>query len=644
MNPLRISDDRERDWTAVAAIALGMLGLLAVLAYQYRLLHFIEWGDESETIVAAKMMVAGSSLYRDIFNHHGPLTFLPGMVVELLGGHSIPAHRVFIALLQLGALASLFFSPLIRDKHVSARVTYVLLAATVYVGFLPSSFGHSYIYQVMCGLMLSIALSSWLLPLLVDVRTYGKVGTVLGSALVTSLPFLAVTYVPAAALLLLASLRQDNWRSVMIGAAAGVAFNLVFLVMVGSVKGFIAFHLYMNSTLLSQYGGGQTSWQYIASAFSTATSDLGSLTLLTLIVVSLTAAATRVAGFPWRHALVALALGSLLVRGGGFHGLSYAYAALAVPLLLVASAPAQAPRKRSLLLVLCCVLLARLVVGGPGEKQLMKERRIPETTEFAEVARALTEPGDKVLAYSFQNFQYIASNRLPASGYYFYLPWQRDYLDKPILDIRIDPCKDIQTGKPKLIMLDEWNVWDRYAWSTYGGCVIDIVAREYVRLPGTPYYARRDLAEKIGLASSVPVELIPSAPVQPGDRFDLPDPAPSNKGATLRVGFMLGTHARRNEGIATLTTTDAAGSKSTLGNLPLADVKDNAFAYFTVPAGISGDLAIDIQEGGGVSVWEARSSDGATQPCIAIQFEHGPPSFTPGCPVDFGLLLGPTHH
>lgn len=628
-----------RDWTSIGARVLGVLGALAVLAYQYRLLHYIEWGDESETIVAAKMMVAGSRLYSEIFNHHGPLTFFPGMIVEAVGGHSIAAHRVFIALLQLTALAALFFSPLIRLKHSSVRVTYVMLVATIYVGFLPGSFGHSYIYQVVCGLMLSIALSIWLLPLLGNIHT-GRTATIAGSALIASLPFLAVTYIPAAVVMLLASLKRDNWRNIAIGAIAALVFNLLFLIITGSIKGFIAFHLYMNSELLAAYNGGQSLLTLVGYAFSTATADLGNLFLLATIVVSLTAAACRHKGLSWRHVLVALGLGSLLLRGGNIHGLSYIYAALAVPLLLISLIPERSPIKRGMLLVLCCVLLARLILGGPNEKQMMKDRRIPETTEFAQVAQVLTEPGDKVLAYSFQNFQYIASKRLPASGYYFYLPWQRDYLDKPILGIRIDPCKDIETNRPKLIMLDEWNVWDRYAWSTYGGCVVDIVARDYVRLPGTPYYARHDLAEKIGLASAVRQELIPSAAVKAGDRFDVPDPHISTNRTALRVGFMIGTHARRNEGVAALTSTDAEGKTSTLNSLALADVKDNAFAYFNVPAGAKGDLAIDIQQGGGVSVWEAREDNGAVHPCVTVVYEKGPPSFTAGCPVDIGILLG----
>ncbi|MEN3033000.1 hypothetical protein, partial [Chromobacterium amazonense] len=94
------------DPAATAAWVVFTISMAALVAYQLRLLNFSEFADETETIVAAKMMVAGSSLYREIFNHHGPLTFLPGMLVELAGGHSIAAHRALIAILQLVSLAA----------------------------------------------------------------------------------------------------------------------------------------------------------------------------------------------------------------------------------------------------------------------------------------------------------------------------------------------------------------------------------------------------------------------------------------------------------------------------------------------------------------------------------------------------------
>lgn len=626
------------DRATIAAWITGGIGLLLFIGYQLRLAHYIEWGDESETIVAAKMILAGSKLYQDIFNHHGPLTFLPGIITELLGGHSVPQHRIFIALLQLLSLGCLLFSPLVRHVHAIVKVTYVLVAATLYVGYLPASYGHTYIYQVMCGLMLSIALSCWLLPLLAGLAPGRRSVTVIGSMLLASLPFLAVTYVPVAAALLLAGLTRSNWKHVIAGATAATAFNLAFLLATGSIKGFIAYHLYMNSRILPAYTGGQDLLKMAGAAYNAATADPGNLFLLCLIVVALTAAAGQWKSFPWRHVLAALGLGSLLMRGGAMQGLGYFYAALAMPLLLLSLIPSTAAVRKSMLFVLCLILVARLHLGFPDEERIMAERRIPETSEFADIAKALTSPDDRILAYSFQNIQYILAGRLPSSGYYFYLPWQREYLDKPILGIRIDPCKDLEANRPKLVMLDEWKVGDQFEWASYGDCIIEQMARDYVRINGSFYYVRKDLAQEIGLSTAIAMEMVPSAAAQVGDRFDVPDARHSDNAKPTRIGVLFGTHARTNEGTAVLSVTQPNGERRNLTSVALAQLVDNNFAYFDVPEGVEGDFAMDIEQGGGVSVWETRDGAGTLTPCTIVEYSSGSPSFTPGCPIDVKIL------
>jgi len=638
---IRAIRGRFADPATIAAWVVFTLAMAALVAYQFRLLNYTEFADETETIVAAKMMVAGSSLYREIFNHHGPLTFLPGMLVEWAGGHSIAAHRALIALLQLVSLAALLFSPLIRNRHAIVRVTYTLLVAALYAGVLPAGFGHTYSYQVLCGIMLSVAFSSWLLPQLAGSLQPGTARTLVGSALVASTPFLAITYIPAAVAFLVASTHKDNWRKVLCGTGAAMVFNIAFLAWSGSIKGYLAFHIYLNSILLPQYNKGHGLFALIGNAFHGATSDLAGILLLGLIVAALTAAAAKQPAFPWRAILIALGMGSMLIRGLDIHGLSYIYAALTMPLLLLHLIPAGLPRQRSLLLVLCCILAARLVVGGAKEDQLLVDRRIPETTEFAQLARKLTDPGDRILAYSFQNYQYVAADRLPASGYYFYLPWQRQYLDHPVLGIRIDPCMDIEKVRPKLVMLDEWKVWEKYDWASYGGCVIDAMARDYIRLPHTQYYVRKDVAAGIGVLAQADDNLSVSPPVSKGDRFaiatasapDTPHEAPR------RIGLRLATYARSNPGLAVLTVPRTDGTQSIVATLALPDIEDNAYAYMDVPPDTTGPLSLEIREGGGISFWEARKPDGTTHPCIIIEYPSAAPRRTPGCPLDLKRLL-----
>ncbi|MFX5595134.1 hypothetical protein ABTD92_20995, partial [Acinetobacter baumannii] len=83
-----------------------------------------------------------------------------------------------IAILQLVSLAALLFSPLIRNQHAIVRVTYTLLIATIYAGILPAGLGHTYSYQVLCGIMLSVAFSTWLLPQIAGELRVGTARTI----------------------------------------------------------------------------------------------------------------------------------------------------------------------------------------------------------------------------------------------------------------------------------------------------------------------------------------------------------------------------------------------------------------------------------------------------------------------------------
>lgn len=97
---------RSIDIQRILNLATGLIFSIFVvltIRYQTKLLTYIEMGDESETIVAAKMIAAGDSLYSGIFNHHGPLTFLPGVLLEYFGDFGVPGYRIPIAILQLVA-------------------------------------------------------------------------------------------------------------------------------------------------------------------------------------------------------------------------------------------------------------------------------------------------------------------------------------------------------------------------------------------------------------------------------------------------------------------------------------------------------------------------------------------------------------
>ncbi len=476
-----------------SSAALLFAAVVLAVAYQWKLLDYMEWGDESETVVTAKMLAAGMSLYDEVFNHHGPLIFLPGLVLESFGDFSVGAHRIPIAALQWLALLSIYRSPMLKlliEKRIFLTITLIAM-----VGLLPESglFGHAYIYQSVAGLLTVIALAQYSTPALVEPDSLRPWQVALGNLLLASLPFLAVTYLPAAVLLVACSLRRRFLRTAAAGLVLGIFLNLVFLGIVGSFKGFWVDHIYINSTILPMYNDGQGPVKLAEKLLGTLTVNVERF----VVFIGLAAGCAMLVRsekrpWPWRSVLLTLAVLSFLMRGNLYQGVPFWYACLALFALLMARNLLWL-REQYVWLCFTAVFVLRLVypltIGG---EFFVKARR-PNSTEFSRLVQDVTDKNDRIIAFSFQNHQYIAAGRLPASGSFFYLPWQQKYLENPRLGIAIDTCAQIKSYSPKIMLIDKWKVWGKFAWDTYADCVQQFINQKYRQVPGRPYYIRIDL-------------------------------------------------------------------------------------------------------------------------------------------------------
>jgi hypothetical protein len=479
---------------------LGFLFLLCAILgtrYQYFLLRQKEWGDESETIVTAKMMAAGKYLYSEIFNHHGPLTFLSGVAMESMGDFGVRGHRVPIALLQVISLCTIYYSPIFKNS--TTRIFSVVYAFSFTIFLMPLFLGHMYTYQAIVGPLILVVLFLYTFPSIMDRNLLTTNRVFAGSLILSCLPFLAVTYIPIAAILFFASLARPFIRVSVAGLLLGTAFNLLFLAVYGSVKGYIAFHFYLNSEILPIYIGTPSLPLIIQSAWDNLAKT--PLTILSLAIASLGifSLAAHEKKMPWRSGLLAVGIGSLLIRGVDFHGLAYYYVFVAfsiLPLLGNIQRYALPLKYATLAISLFFVVKSSLLL--PGVRQEFNENKIPTETEFSRLVKKYTNKDDKIIVYSFQNFQYLASERLPASGHFFYLPWQEKYNENPILEIKIDACQEISDYRPKVMLIDQWKVWGLYPWSSYAGCIQNLMDNLYNKVPGRPYYIRKDIsAEEI---------------------------------------------------------------------------------------------------------------------------------------------------
>lgn len=494
-SPVLSHEDRVGRFISLSCTVVFFVFLILAVRYQVYLLDYKAFGDEAETIVAAKMMVAGQKLYSEIFNHHGPLTFFSGYLLESFGSFAVPGHRVPIAILQILAMVSIYFSPLLRERWV--RQGYVVVASAVVLLYYSDNFGSMYMYQVIAGLFIVVIMAQYTLPAIMLPQELQSWQVRLGSFLIGCLPFFAITYAPIALLLFLASLRTGYVKPAVVAVIAAVLANLAFLMATGSIAGFLAYHIYLNSQILPLYNGGQQGLSLIFTAFNAATANLASFAVFFTVALAVVRVSVDDSRLPWRSVLIALGASSLLIRGLGLHGVTYYYLALVVPIAFFARSSILPSQARLVLLAVMLVYVYKVSLVFPGDMQRIKSSRNPSTTEFSQLVARFTDKNDKIIAYSFNNHEYIAAGRLPASGYYFYLPWQEKYNEAPRFGVKIDACKQISEYMPKVMLINKWKVWDQFPWETYGGCIQRLLDAEYVQLPGKPYYLRKDIYQGI---------------------------------------------------------------------------------------------------------------------------------------------------
>jgi hypothetical protein len=477
----------------VFVLAFSAFVLLA-LRYQIRLLDYIEWGDETETIVTAKMIVSGDTLYSNIYNPHGPLTFLPGIIVERIGASGIRGHRIAMMALQLIALLTIYFSPI--SKGFFTKSIFTICTASVMLLHMPDLFGHTYTYQVLAGLLLIVVFSQYTLPAFSGKTSSRSV--IIGNFLIGSLPFLAITYIPVSILIFFASLRKEYIKESFIAILCAGTTNLLVLLYYGSIDGYLAYHIYLNLNILPLYGGPKSIADLILVAYNSVTGDLALFSSFIIFTFSVSRLACLEKGIPWRSLLLSLGVGCLMIRGGGFHVVPYIYSVMAISSILFWERSITSPRAKLILVCFVVICSTKLIPISPQDREKIASRIVPKSTEFSQLVKLVTGENDRIIVYGFRNYEYIVSNRLPASGYFFYLPWQEEYNTNPKLGIKISQCDDIKRNRPKIMLIDKFDKWSAarptpWGSASYGGCVEKIILDDYVEVPGKPYYLRKDI-------------------------------------------------------------------------------------------------------------------------------------------------------
>ena len=142
-------------------------------------------------------------------------------------------------------------------------------------------------------------------------------------------------------------------------------------------------------------------------------------------------------------------------------------------------------------LIVICII--KLYLLNPAK---IEDRQIRTTSHFSEIVKSLTTKEDMILAWSWQQYEYLLANRMPASGNFFYLPWQDEYYKAPIGNIYIDSCSDIKKNKPKIMLIDQ-ATYGGATWAEYApSCISQILSKDYKRIPDSNYYLRNEIYDQ----------------------------------------------------------------------------------------------------------------------------------------------------
>ncbi|BCA66203.1 hypothetical protein SHINM1_018050 [Fluviibacter phosphoraccumulans] len=318
------------------------------------------------------------------------------------------------------------------------------------------------------------------------------------------------------------------------------------------------------------------------------------------------------------------------MRSGGysyFHALPYYYSVCAIIAYATLVTIPDAPRQKIALLLI--PTLFAFYFGFQFERvvQDAEKSRVPLANSFSKFVQFATDPEDPILSYSFNNYDYIVSGRLPAHASFFYMPWQFSYSKNPVLGVNTDPCINLHDRLPKIFVVTKLNVWGKFPWETYSSCIDSILDANYTMVKDS-LYVRNDsipvglLSHEAGARLGVSHELAEGAPIS------LKLAYPNLK--LRKIGIRFGTYIRENAGEAALSYVNQTGS---LIQIPfdLSALHDNSYYYFDIQDDVVSNPLLTVKNGGGVSVWEVETQSGNVFSCANYVDINNKRYVTPNC-------------
>jgi hypothetical protein len=601
---------------------------LSVLIFtqQYKLINYLVWEDEFETIVASRMMAEGLVLFKEIFNQHGPLTFLISLLLEIIGFNSFYNYRLTIIIIQIAIFISFAFSPII--KHKFTRLMALIIVASYILLVTPDLYGHTYTYQNLAGLILMFLLSQFIIPQSFYNTKISDFKILIFLILLFSLPFLAVTYIPVTFFLFLLIFEFQKIKIYVTSLAIALSLNALFITATSSWKGYFVYHYYLNATVLSEFYPNQSLGEVPMNLYRSIQPHFIYFTILLVVAGYLLVKINK--DNRYKYIILLLAFASLLIRGVDFQALPFYYAI--ATLLIVVLVKLEQYRTRyistSILGILCAMFLALFT-----NQEKISKNQVPQSSDFQQLSDFVTNKNDTVFSYTFKNSEYILADRLPASNDYFYLPAQAEYYKNPILGVENDICEQLKSVAPKVGYFEKYDWSEELKWDVYANCVNELLASEYQNLTFNTLFIRKDLLVKESLPAiqNVESEFRPSRKLKQGNQLEINFPESLKKYPVEieRIGILFATYGKKIPGSFQLEVRDL---ESQVINYEIdgQDISDNRYTFINLKNHKVDQLSLKSTQDIEISTWESVSDD-QSNTCILLKFTNGKFYLTPGC-------------
>lgn len=490
---------------------LGLFLIFAVMLVIYLytahlLITSFDFNDETEKFIAARLMGTGLKLYKDIFVQHGPVPYLLSHMFYLFSAsHSLADYRLIPIGLSLLTLFFVMTSPLFTSMKIRLFVGALFL-------FGLTSFQVNYdfvmtMYQVYAGYFLVMALATFVLPFSMGIKTRPYHACVAGFSL-SWMFFCAFSFafciVCCSLLCIFPYLAQkkpaNQTRQILcafLGAFIGTLLIVLWLFFYGDYWGYYVDHIYFNLVVYKKFlnFGERFLPLYLRPLlllqpfFILSLKEFYPLGLFllhflpVLIIFLLTFFLYHLKQFgcnrlPYLVHII-LVLGILIYSNprctGRFAESTYVLTSIGLVALFAGFILEQKKLRSSATIILVKGLVALFVFSGIYTQFTIKTPLYgvstyeyythtavlgPSNSEDMQFLRQIVAPDEGVLQLPFNLLFYVWSDRLPATGIFYWLPWMDAYIKHPLNGYPLDLCEQMKKTPPKVIYYTDDAIWD----------------------------------------------------------------------------------------------------------------------------------------------------------------------------------------